>query len=164
MPRATDPTMEVIRQQAVAGHILLSLGPPPGHPFFRIRWNAARRRMQIGLRKLAAVPVDGGFLLPDPPGPEALAALSRLDRHLGEILYPRLGAAAVEGILGLTPAERRAWSDGARLPLAEHTVGRRGGRSWRFPTWDGRAVAVLAERPELIEAWRRQDAAGARPE
>lgn len=163
MPRAIDAAImsSVICLVRGNGHLRLALGPAPAHPWFRDRWKAAHRRFRAGLRRLAAIPAGEAFIVPEPLSLGTMADLSRLDRQLHEILYPRLSARTVVEILGITAAERRAWSDGSRLPLVQYAIGRRGSRSWRFPSYDGRAIAALAERPDLIEEWRGRAAEGA---
>ncbi len=159
-PGPADPVL--IRCAALPGQVRVTLGAAPAHPFYLARWRSAQRRFRLGLRRLAALRDGEGGLLPAPLAAETRADLLRLDRQLCEILYPPLSASAVVEVLAITPAERRAWSDGLRLPLPHHALARRGQRSYRYPAYDGRTIALIAERPDLIAGWRAEDAA-ARP-
>jgi hypothetical protein len=77
-----------------------------------------------------------------------------LDRCANERLTPRM----VEEILGITSAERRRWTKDGRLPKSGMASYRRGPQSFYLSLHPPKKIGQLANNPDLIAQWRKEDA------
>lgn len=86
-----------------------------------------------------------------------------IEAKLPTILYAPLTPKAVDRALGISARERLLWYKGGRLPICGRgQIGRSDLRA-RFPLFAFWDIALIQRRPDIIEAWRRQDAETAVP-
>jgi hypothetical protein len=78
-----------------------------------------------------------------------------LDRYASEPLTHRM----VEEILGITSAERGRWTKDGRLPKSGMASFGRGPQSFYLYTHPPKQIRQLANRPDIIARWRKEDAA-----
>ncbi len=86
--------------------------------------------------------------------------LSMIDAALDAFRQERLHPRIVEEILGITASERRRWTKDGRLPQSGSGSFRRGHQSIYFPLHPPAKIAALAQKPEVIAAWRAEDTVG----
>ena len=77
-----------------------------------------------------------------------------LDGCANERLMPRL----VVEILAITSAERRRWTKDGRLPTSGMASFRRGPQSFYLSMHPLKKIGQLANNPDLIAQWRKEDA------
>jgi hypothetical protein len=125
------------------------------------RAEEARRRI-LGLLKSHRVnaTAEGEIIRATIP-PHAMAGLRdlvfELDAALDAFGEERLHPRVVEEMLGITAHERRRWTKDRRLPTSGWGSFRRSQQSIQFPLYPAAKIAALAQRPETIESWRRED-------
>lgn len=81
-----------------------------------------------------------------------------IEVRLSNILYAPLTPKAVDRALGITPRERLHWYKSGRLPICGRGHIGRSDLHARFPLFAFSDIARIQMRPDLIDAWRREDA------
>lgn len=89
--------------------------------------------------------------------------MSAVDLRIGRFRKERLHPRVVEGLLGITPAERRRWTKDGRLPVSGNGSFRRGRQVIQFPLHPPDKIALLTQTPETVAEWRERDRALASP-
>lgn len=127
------------------------------------RIKASQDLARLMSRKLAGtgIAIDEGsiaFRLPDLGEGRLQAFTKRMDEGINRILFAPLTPKAVDRALSITPRERLRWYKDGRLPTCGRARIDRGDRRIQLPLFPFEKVARIQANPELIAAWRSQDA------
>lgn len=114
-------------------------------------------------RKLAGMEIANGegarvFRIPDLGERRLQAFAKRMEEGINKVLFAPLTPNAVDRALDITPRERLRWYKDGRLPTCGRATVDRGNRRIQFPLFPFEKVACIQANPELIAAWRNQDA------
>lgn len=83
--------------------------------------------------------------------------LDHLDTRLAAILEAPLPAKLVDGLLRITPKERRRWWKDGRLPPCGYRTSTRSSARFNLPVFAVELIESLRKNPQIIEQWRRED-------
>ena len=127
------------------------------------RIKASENLARFMSRKLASMEIASGegviaFRFPDLGERRLQAFAKRMEEGINKILFAPLTPKAVDRALDITPRERLRWYKDGRLPTCGRATVDRGDRRIQFPLFPFEKVACIQANPELIAAWRNQDA------
>lgn len=117
-----------------------------------------RALVQLLGRRGQVTLVPGGAAIRLGYRPNLDEVLPAVHRRVDAIAARPCTLLCVQQILGIRPMEVGRWTEDGRLRTIGSALARRGSAE-TCPIYAAAEIAALASRPEIIEAWRYQDAA-----
>ena len=132
-------------------------------PIYEKRLSPALRLFKRKMSKFGASPTEAAphiVTLPLtvrwPRG--AMAKIRAMDLRVADIVEEPLPPRSVEKCLGISSRERLRWMKDGRLPACERRRSGRGQNVFSVPFYNASVVNRLCTQPDIISAWRHEDA------